>query len=74
MAELALLSLAEGFRTSNPPDIPSTVQCLLALLNLRPAQARFASTNLQIAKLLMQHTNYSDSTVVKGYLEKAVSY
>ena len=75
MAELALLSLAEGFRTSNPPDIPSTVQCLLAVLNLRPATLRVAQINLQIAKLLLQHTtNQSDSTVIKGFLEKAVSF
>lgn len=74
MAELALLSLAEGFRTSNPPDIPSTVQCLLAILNLRPiATLRVASTNLQIAKLLLQNAPQSDSSIVKGFLEKAVS-
>lgn len=73
MAELALLSLAEGFRTSNPPDIPATIQCLLAVLNLRPATLRVAQTNLQIAKLLLQNTNQADSQVIKSFLEKAVS-
>lgn len=70
---LTLLALAEGFRTAIPPDIPTTVQCLMAILNLPNNDPRVvARTHLQIGKLISQHTTNID--VALNYLEKAVSF
>lgn len=70
---LTLLTLAEGFRTAIPPDIPTTVQCLMAILNLPNNDPRVvARTHLQIGKLIYQHTTNID--VALDYLEKAVSF
>lgn len=70
---LQLLSLAEGFRTCTPPDMQSTLQCLMAILNLPDLETLpplyIARTNLQIAKLLSEHT--TDTEYTRGYLEKA---
>lgn len=69
---LTLLALAEGFRTAVPPDIPTTVQCLMAILNLPNNDPRVvARTHLQIGKLIYQHT--TNVEVALDYLEKAVS-
>ena len=69
---LTLLTLAEGFRTAIPPDIPTTVQCLMAILNLPNNDPRvIARTHLQIGKLICHHTTNTD--VALDYLEKAVS-
>ena len=69
---IALLSMAEGFRTSQPPDMPSTLQCLMAILNLPGVTQRMmAKTHLQIGNLLLQ--NSSNFDLAKSHLEKAVS-
>lgn len=68
---VALLSLAEGFRTSNPPDYQSTLQCLMAILNLHTLPRNMAKTHLQIGHLLLNHANNLD--LAQSYLEKAVS-
>ena len=53
----ALLSLAEGFRTNDPPDMSSCMQCLIAILNLLPASSKYvAKTNLQLGKIILNHT------------------
>ena len=68
---LALVSMAEEFRTQNPPDIRNCVQCLFAILNLQvPYQAIEAKTHLQIGSLLIEHTNNLDHA--KSHLKKAV--
>ncbi|RWS19466.1 MAU2 chromatid cohesion factor-like protein, partial [Leptotrombidium deliense] len=67
---LWLLSLAEGFRTSSPPDIQSCVQCLLAILNINPSPRNAAKTHLQLGNLFIQYTNNSD--IAQRHLENAV--
>lgn len=69
---LALVSMAEEFRTQKPPDIQNCVQCLFAILNLRvPFPAIEAKTHLQIGSLLIDHSNNLEHA--KSHLKKAVS-
>lgn len=68
---LALVSLAEEFRTQNPPDIRNCVQCLFAVLNIRvPFPGIEAKTHLQIGSLLIEHSNNLEHA--KSHLKKAV--
>ena len=69
---LTLVSLAEEFRTMKPvPDIRNTVQCLMAIINLRvPFPAIEAKTHLQIGSLLLEHTN--ELEMARTHLKKAV--
>lgn len=57
---VALLSMAEGFRTSNPPDIKRSVQCLQAILNLPIDHYTMAKTHLQIGQLINKHATNID--------------
>ncbi|XP_059607881.1 MAU2 chromatid cohesion factor homolog [Phlebotomus argentipes] len=66
---ISLLGLAEYFRTSNPPQIKKSIQCLQALNSLNPPQKVEARTNLQIGQLLMAYTNNHD--LARIHLEKA---
>lgn len=72
---VALLGLAEYYRTSNPPDIKKAIQCLLALLEVYPSGCKplrmELRTHLQIGQMLMQYTKSLD--LAKTHLEKAVS-
>ncbi|RWS16437.1 MAU2 chromatid cohesion factor-like protein [Dinothrombium tinctorium] len=66
---VALLSLAEGFRTSSPPDIQSCLQCLLSILNI-PTHPRIAAkTHLQLGNMLLQYTTNLD--IAQSHIEKA---
>ncbi|XP_054710843.1 MAU2 chromatid cohesion factor homolog [Uloborus diversus] len=66
---LALLALAEEFRTMNPPNIPNCIQCLIAIFNLKPPPKAEARTNLQLGNILLQHTKNTD--LAQSHLEKA---
>lgn len=69
---LALLSFAEGFRTSTPPDLKSCLQCLLAVVNLPIDIRSLLKTHLQIVKLILNSTD--NIVVAQSYCEKAVSF
>lgn len=69
---MALVSMAEEFRTQNPPDIRNCVQCLFAIINLGlPYQPIEAKTYLQIGSLLLENTTNLEHA--KNHLQKAVS-
>lgn len=68
---LALLALAEEFRTMNPPNIRNCIQCLLAIFNLKQPPKVEARTHLQLGNILLQHTKNTDLAL--SHLEKAVS-
>ncbi|CAG9133956.1 hypothetical protein JYU34_014642 [Plutella xylostella] len=66
---ISLLGLAEHFRTSNPPDIKSCIQCLQAVLNFKPPQRVEARTHLQLGNILLTHTKNID--LARTHLEKS---
>lgn len=68
---LSLLGLAENFRTSNPPNIKSCIQCLQAVFNFRPPPRVEARTHLQLGNILLIHTKNIE--LARSHLEKAVS-
>lgn len=68
---VALLSFAEGFRTTTPPDLKSCLQCLLAASNLQLDVRSLLKTHLQIVKLILNHTD--NIHTAQSYCEKAVS-
>ena len=68
---LALLSFAEGFRTSSPPDLKSCLQCLLAAVNLPIDIRSLLKTHLQIVKLILSSTD--NLIVAQSHCEKAVN-
>lgn len=65
----ALLNLAEEFRTKQPPDLKSCIQCLLAILNLPVTPYVIAKTNYHIGTLIHRYT--FDINIAQTYLEKA---
>ncbi|GFT75139.1 MAU2 chromatid cohesion factor homolog [Nephila pilipes] len=67
---LALLALAEEFRTMNPPNIRNCIQCLCAIFNLKQQPPKIeARTHLQLGNILLQHTKNTD--LAQSHLEKA---
>lgn len=68
---LALLALAEEFRTMNPPNIRNCIQCMFAIFNLKQPPKVEARTHLQLGNILLQHTKNTD--LAQSHLEKAVS-
>ncbi|GFV50166.1 MAU2 chromatid cohesion factor homolog [Trichonephila clavipes] len=69
---LALLALAEEFRTMNPPNIRNCIQCLCAIFNLKQQPPKIeARTHLQLGNILLQHTKNTD--LAQSHLEKAIS-
>ena len=68
---LSLLALAERFRTQEPANIKSCVQCLQAVLTFRPPPKVEARTHLQLATLLTQHT--TNTQLARDHLQQAVS-
>ncbi|GBN03114.1 MAU2 chromatid cohesion factor [Araneus ventricosus] len=66
---LALLALAEEFRTMNPPNIRNCIQCLCAIFNLKQPPKIEARTHLQLGNILLQHTKNTD--LAQSHLEKA---
>lgn len=67
---LALLSFAEGFRTTTPPDLKSCLQCLLAAVSLPIDVRSLLKTHLQIIKLVLNNTD--NILVAQSHCEKAV--
>ncbi|XP_050721504.1 MAU2 chromatid cohesion factor homolog isoform X1 [Eriocheir sinensis] len=68
---LSLLALAERFRTQEPANIKSCVQCLQAVLTFRPPPKVEARTHLQLATLLTQHT--TNTQLARDHLQQAWS-
>uniref|UniRef100_A0A8C2TFY4 MAU2 chromatid cohesion factor homolog n=1 Tax=Coturnix japonica TaxID=93934 RepID=A0A8C2TFY4_COTJA len=68
---LALLGLAEHFRTSSPPKVRLCVHCLQAVLPRKPPARMEARTHLQLGSVLYHHTRNGEQA--RGHLEKAVS-
>ncbi|XP_045603742.1 MAU2 chromatid cohesion factor homolog isoform X1 [Procambarus clarkii] len=66
---LSLLALAERFRTQEPANIKSCLQCLQAVLTFRPPPKVEARTHLQLANLLIQYTN--NTQLAQDHLEQA---
>ncbi|EEC13760.1 conserved hypothetical protein [Ixodes scapularis] len=66
---LALLGLAEEFRTMSPPSMKNCIRCLLAIFQLNPAPRVEALTHLQLGMNLLQYTNNTD--LAQSHLEKA---
>ncbi|CAG2103896.1 unnamed protein product [Medioppia subpectinata] len=66
---LALMSMAEEFRTQTPPDMRSCVQCLLASLNVSTHPAIEAKTHLHLGNILLHFTTNLDKS--QSHLEKA---
>ena len=68
---VALLGLAEQFRTAKPANIRLTIHCLEAVLVAQPPPRVAARTHLQIGKLLLQYgANPADA---KDHLERCCS-
>uniref|UniRef100_A0A6G1SNG0 Cohesin loading complex subunit SCC4 homolog n=1 Tax=Aceria tosichella TaxID=561515 RepID=A0A6G1SNG0_9ACAR len=65
----ALLKLAEEFRTKQPPDLKSCMQCLHAILNLPVSPYVIARTNYHLGYLIHKYTY--DTNIAQTYLEKA---
>ncbi|XP_014603570.1 PREDICTED: MAU2 chromatid cohesion factor homolog [Polistes canadensis] len=66
---LSLLGLAENFRTSNPPNIKSCIQCLQAVFHFKPPPRVEARTHLQLGNILLTHTKNID--LARSHLEQA---
>ncbi|XP_054160592.1 MAU2 chromatid cohesion factor homolog [Oppia nitens] len=66
---MALMSMAEEFRTQSPPDMRSCVQCLLASLNVVTHPAIEAKTHLHLGNILFHFTTNLDKS--QSHLEKA---
>lgn len=66
---LALLGLAEEFRTMSPPSMKNCIRCLLAVFHLNPAPRIEALTHLQLGQNLMLYTNNAE--LAQSHLEKA---
>ncbi|KAL7992954.1 hypothetical protein Chor_017210 [Crotalus horridus] len=67
---VALLGLAEHFRTSSPPKVRLCVHCLQAVLPRKPPARVEARTHLQLGSVLYHHTRNGEQA--RGHLEKAV--
>ncbi|CAD7092588.1 unnamed protein product [Hermetia illucens] len=66
---IALLGLAEYFRTSNPPNIKKCIQCLQALFTFQPPSKVEARTHFQMGQILMAYTKNID--LARNHLENA---
>jgi len=67
---VALLGLAEHFRTSNPPDIKLCIHCLQTVFTFKPSPNVEARTHLQIGTVLSSHTKNVDLALT--HLDHAV--
>lgn len=68
---LALLGLAENFRTLSPPNIKLCIQCLQGVFTFKPPPRVEARTHLQLGNVLLTHTKNID--IAQKHLEQAVS-
>ena len=67
---IALLGLAETFRSSNPPKIKQCIHCLQSVFQFQPPPAIQARTHLQLGRLIHLHAENIDLS--RTHLEKAV--
>lgn len=71
---VALLGLAEHFRTSNPPDVRLCVHCLQTVFNFKPPLYIEARTHLQIGTVLLSSSTHSKNLdLALSHLDRAVS-
>ena len=68
---VALLGLAEQFRTAKPANIRLAIHCLKAVFVAQPPPRVAARTHLQIGKLLLQYG--ADATDAKDHFDKCNS-
>ena len=68
---VALLGLAEQFRTAKPSNIRLAIHCLKAVFAAQPPPRVAARTHLQIGKLLLQYG--ADVNDAKDHFEKCNS-
>lgn len=66
---LALMGLAEEFRTMNPPNMRSCVKCLMAIFQLNPIPPVELQVRFHLGTILLTYTNNVD--VAQEHLEKA---
>ncbi|XP_035826440.1 MAU2 chromatid cohesion factor homolog, partial [Aplysia californica] len=66
---VALLGLAEHFRTSNPQNIRLCIHCLQSIFNFSPPPHIEARTHLQLGTILLTHAKNID--IARSHLEKA---
>jgi len=66
---VALLGLAEHFRTSNPQNIRLCIHCLQSIFTLNPPPHVEARTHLQLGTILLTHAKNVD--IARTHLEKA---
>lgn len=66
---VSLLALAECFRTQDPINIKACLQCLNAVLTLKPPPKVEARTHLQLANLLIQYTK--NTVLARDHLQQA---
>ncbi|GFO22972.1 mau2 chromatid cohesion factor homolog [Plakobranchus ocellatus] len=69
---VALLGLAEHFRTSNPPNIRLCIHCLQSIFNFNPPPHIEARTHLQLGNILLSYAKNTD--IARSHLEKAISH
>jgi len=67
---VALLGLAESFRTAN--NINECVRCLKAIFSFNPPQDKVAKTHLQIGQVLFTKTTHLSAAC--GHLEQALHF
>ncbi|XP_064474441.1 MAU2 chromatid cohesion factor homolog [Ornithodoros turicata] len=68
-AYLALLGLAEEFRTMSPPNMKNCIRCLLAIFHLKPPPKIEAITHVQLGNHLLQYSKNTD--LAQSHLEQA---
>ena len=68
---IALLGIAESFRTATPPNIKHCIHCLQAIFTFKPPAAIEARTHLQLGTVLLNHTKNFD--LATAHLQNAVS-
>ncbi|CAL1526010.1 unnamed protein product [Lymnaea stagnalis] len=69
---VALLGLAEYFRTSNPPNIRLCIHCLQSIFNFKPPPHIEARTHLQLGNILLTHAKNTD--IARTHLEQAIPH
>ena len=67
---IALLGVAESFRTATPPDIKRCIHCLQAIFTFKPSAEIEARTHLQLGTILLHHTKNMD--LATAYLQNSV--
>ncbi|XP_077966233.1 MAU2 chromatid cohesion factor homolog [Styela clava] len=67
----SLLVIAENYRLARPPRIRMCLQCLMAVFNINPPPQIKIRTHLQIATLLIRHTE--NKQLAQSHLHAAIT-